>query len=270
MSFQEVKINNQGGALNLFTHNGVFHADEVSAIALLEVFGLRINVIRVPHKTESFPDTAFVVDIGKKFDGIRLFDHHQNKGGKSSAGLIWDYIGENESYRKISKLVKLIDSNDVGEVAAEPFEFSNMVSCYNSDTVWDDSTQAGAFRKAVEFAKTVFQSYKNMQEKIDATEVLIQKALPFKNFENVLFLGDFIPFWNVQINGIKRPEINAVVWKDNGVWKVQIPPTKPGKMDLNGSAFTSDKTMQFVHANGFFAVADSEEIMYEFLKKQTL
>ena len=74
------------------THNKMFHADEVTAIALLEVFtDFEIEVQRVDHDTKDFSKYDFVIDIGKKFDGIKYFDHHQFKGGKSSAGLIWDY-----------------------------------------------------------------------------------------------------------------------------------------------------------------------------------
>ena len=115
------------------THNKMFHADEVTAIALLEVFtDFEIEVQRVDHDTKDFSKYDFVIDIGKKFDGIKYFDHHQYKGGKSSAGLIWDYIGLNEEYPKLSKLVDLVDRNDVGIEKAKPFEYSSFIKCYNT------------------------------------------------------------------------------------------------------------------------------------------
>ncbi len=76
------------------THNKMFHADEITAIALLELFtDYKIEVERVNHDTKDFSKYDFVIDIGKTFDGKKYFDHHQYKGGKSSAGLIWDYSG---------------------------------------------------------------------------------------------------------------------------------------------------------------------------------
>ena len=73
------------------THNKIFHADEVTAIALLEIFtDYQIEVYRVAHETQDFSKYDFVIDIGKVFDGVNHFDHHQYKGGKSSPGLIWD------------------------------------------------------------------------------------------------------------------------------------------------------------------------------------
>ena len=115
------------------THNKMFHADEIAAIALLEIFtDYDIEVKRVNHDTEDFSKYDFVIDIGKTFDGKKYFDHHQYKGGKSSAGLIWDYIGLNKQYPKISKLIDLIDRNDVGTEKAKPFEFSSLIKCYNT------------------------------------------------------------------------------------------------------------------------------------------
>ena len=73
------------------THNKMFHADEVTAIALLQVFkDFEIEVERICHDSKDFSKYDFVIDISKTFDGKKYFDHHQYKGGKSSAGLIWD------------------------------------------------------------------------------------------------------------------------------------------------------------------------------------
>ena len=101
--------------LNIATHNKIFHADEVTAVALLRLFtDDEIIVHRVDHDTEDFTPYDMVIDISKQFDGDKYFDHHQNKGGKSSAGLIWEYLGVEEDYPKISKLISLVDDNDVG------------------------------------------------------------------------------------------------------------------------------------------------------------
>ncbi|MAD41902.1 MAG: hypothetical protein CL623_05870 [Arcobacter sp.] len=114
----------------IITHNKTFHADEVAAVALLKVFtNENIIVNRVDHNTTDFSNCDLVIDIGKKFDGVKYFDHHQYKGGKSSAGLIWDYLDLNDKYPKISKLIDLIDKNDTGVQKAKPFEFSSLIKC---------------------------------------------------------------------------------------------------------------------------------------------
>lgn len=91
----------------IVTHNGVMHADEVAACALIKLFvDGNIDVQRVPHNAElSDADIDFVIDIGREFDGRTKFDHHQCRGGKASAGLIWSHIGLQDRYEKITALV---------------------------------------------------------------------------------------------------------------------------------------------------------------------
>ena len=134
------------------THNKMFHADEITAIALLEVFtDFEIEVQRVDHDTKDFSKYDFVIDIGKKYDGIKYFDHHQYKGGKSSAGLIWDYLSINKQYPNISKLIDLVDRNDVGIEKAKPFEYSSLIKCYNSRNIISEE-QDNQFNQAIDFA----------------------------------------------------------------------------------------------------------------------
>ena len=77
---------------------------------LLEIFtNFEREVERVNHDTNDFFKYDFVIDISKTFDGKKHFDHHQYKGGKSSAGLIWDYIGLNKQYPKMLFLLKQSD-----------------------------------------------------------------------------------------------------------------------------------------------------------------
>jgi len=58
------------------------HADEVTAIALLKVFtDDEIIVKRINHNTIDYDKYDMVIDMGRKFDGVKYFDHHQNIGG---------------------------------------------------------------------------------------------------------------------------------------------------------------------------------------------
>ena len=110
--------------LKIATHNGIFHADEVTAIALIKLFITdNYKIYRIPHDTKDFSKFDIVIDIGRKFDGKKFFDHHQYKGGKSSAGLIWSYIGFEDKYSEISKFIKIVDDNDVGAIKAKKFNF---------------------------------------------------------------------------------------------------------------------------------------------------
>jgi Uncharacterized conserved protein related to MYG1 family len=78
------------------THDGAFHADEVTACALLVVFDLvdedKIVRTRDPSK---LAECEYVCDVGGEYDPSRkLFDHHQADyvGRLSSAGMILHYL----------------------------------------------------------------------------------------------------------------------------------------------------------------------------------
>lgn len=254
------------------THNKTFHADEITAIALLEIFtDYEIKVERVDHNSTNFSKYDFVIDISKKFDGKKYFDHHQNKGGKSSAGLIWDYIGLNTKYPKISKLIDLVDRNDVGIEKAKPFEYSSMIKCFNTNSLLS-LKQEKAFYKAIDFAKTILLSYKDMEDKIVAAKDIVSNSYYFNDNCKIIELKEFTPHWSTFINGKTRPEIKAVVWEDEDekCWKVKIPPKRLGSFDLNGKALNKDESMVFVHSCGHFAIAKDETTMKKYLSSNKI
>ncbi|MEA3512991.1 MAG: MYG1 family protein [Campylobacterota bacterium] len=252
------------------THNKIFHADEVTAIALLKIFTEdEIVVHRVDHDIDDFTKYDMVIDIGKKFDGVKHFDHHQYKGGKSSAGLIWEYLGFEDEYPKISKLIKLVDDNDVGIAKAKPFEYSSLLKCYNTSKI-TSKEQDEAFTRAVKFAMTVLNSMADLEEELQAVQNIVAESFVFNNNPKILELNRFTPHWTTYINGELAPQIKAVVWEDEEEknYKVKIPPKYLGSFELNGKALVQDSSMEFVHSSGHFAIAKDEDTMKQFLKNQ--
>jgi len=255
--------------MKIATHKGIFHADEVTAIALLKVFTENtIEVSRLDHNTEDFSSFDMVVDIGKKLDNTKYFDHHQYKGGKSSAGLLWDYIGVQEDYHKISKLIKMVDDNDTGVTKAEPFEYSSLIKCYNHQDIHSQA-QEKQFEKAVKFAQTIIISLKEAQEAMEEAKEIVANSFLFDHNPAILELPRFTSHWTSYINGELTPHIKAVVWEDEeeSTYKVKIPPKRLGSFDLNGKPLPQDDSMKFVHSAGFFAIAPDEESMKRYLKK---
>jgi len=255
--------------LNIATHNKIFHADEVTAIALLRTFtDDEIVVSRVDHDTTDFSAYDMVIDIGRKFDGEKYFDHHQHKGGKSSAGLIWDYLELADQYPKISKLIKMVDDNDVGISKAKPFEYSSLTKCFKHKDIYAVE-QDIAFEKAVDFAMTVLSSMKDLAEALQDAKTIVSNSFVFNNNPSILELSSFTPHWTSYINGKVTPNIKAVVWEDEQEenWKVKITSKRIGTFDLHGKALIQDESMEFVHSNGHFAVAKDEETMKVYLAK---
>jgi len=258
--------------LNIATHNKIFHADEVTAVALLKIFTEdEIIVHRVDHDTENFSNYDMVIDISKQFDGDKYFDHHQNKGGKSSAGLIWEYLGFQEDYPKISKLIRLIDDNDVGIQKAKPFEYSNLLKCFNHSKI-HSKEQDVQFSKAVDFAMTVLNSMAEYAESLHLAKDIIRDSFMFDDNESILQLSSFTPHWGTHINAKETPHIKAVVWEDEEEknWKVRIPAKRLGSFDLHGKELLPDESMKFIHSSGHFAIAKDEETLKEYLKKQKI
>lgn len=256
--------------MKIATHNRTMHADEVTAIALLKVFtDNNISIDRVEHNTVDFSGYDIVIDISKKFDGIKYFDHHQYEGGKSSAGLIWDYIGLNKQYPKISRFIDAIDQHDVGIKKAKEFEYSNLIKVFNNLSLSQEE-QFIQFEKAVDFAITVIESMKDIQDEVKKAKSIVNNSYNFNSNPKVIELDMFTPHWGVYINGILTPNINAVVWEDpiDNTWKIKIPPKRLGSYDLNGKKLKQCHTMNFVHSAGHFAIAKDEKTMQQFVKNQ--
>ena len=84
-------------------HDGVFHSDEVLAIALLRIAapeGSQVSVIR-SRLPKDWERADYVIDVGGRYDGRKWFDHHMPHGAGvrpngipySAFGLMWNHIG---------------------------------------------------------------------------------------------------------------------------------------------------------------------------------
>lgn len=90
--------------IRIVTHDGVFHTDELLAVATLELYldGKPHEIIRT--RDRAIIDSAdYVVDVGGVYDhATHRYDHHQGGGAGarengipySSFGLVWKHYGE--------------------------------------------------------------------------------------------------------------------------------------------------------------------------------
>ena len=159
--------------MKLYTHDGVFHADEVFAsVVLLKIFNQdrieRVSFISNEVKEMEEKGEAIVYDIGggrydhhqKGGNGYRVIDEEENpKGFYSSFGLIWREFGQEYCQKvlvnsiatliydiNIEELSSIIDSTfvsgidaiDTGEYKTEKgsvriLNVSNIISLCNKD-----------------------------------------------------------------------------------------------------------------------------------------
>jgi uncharacterized UPF0160 family protein len=175
----------------IVTHSGKFHADDVWAVAVLDIVfpGCTLVRTRDPQKVH---EADFAVDVGGIWDAqTGRFDHHQKgfEGARqsgvvyASAGLVWKEHGAHcvariaerhagydisaEQAQKIaygidSDLVQYLDMSDTGAARNAPggYGLSAVISGFNP--TWIDEQQAGdvaaademrlqRFRRAMEF-----------------------------------------------------------------------------------------------------------------------
>lgn len=145
-------------------HDGTFHADEVTACALLILFDLvDIKHIVRTREPELLANCEYVCDVGGIYDPEKkLFDHHQvtYKGELSSAGMILLYLKDrkilsDEEYELFNhSLVYGVDAHDNGRAPQESgfCSFSHVIANFNpSSYEASEQQQKEAFSQALHF-----------------------------------------------------------------------------------------------------------------------
>ena len=140
--------------MKVATHPGNFHADDVFAVAVLQLVHGDLEVVRT--RDDAGADVR--VDIGGRSDpATGDFDHHQ-KGGAgerengiryASFGLVWRAVGERvaggeEAAASVDeRLVQGVDANDTGQTISKalvddirPMTVSGVVAAMNPS--WDE------------------------------------------------------------------------------------------------------------------------------------
>ncbi|MBA3817067.1 MAG: MYG1 family protein, partial [Parachlamydiaceae bacterium] len=147
------------------THDGTFHADEVTACALLLLFDLidRECIVRTRQHDE-LVRCEYVCDVGGVYDPERkLFDHHQveYQGSMSSAGMILlhlfqsNIISLKEREFLENSLIIGVDAHDNGKELHSNgvCTYSHIISNFTPIShEADDKQQDEAFFRALEFA----------------------------------------------------------------------------------------------------------------------
>lgn len=227
------------------THDGTFHADEVTACALLEFFGL-IDHDKI-KRTRSFEDLAvceYVCDVGGIFDpSQKRFDHHQAeyKGPLSSAGMILEYLRNSGVLKQKefefinNSLVRGVDAHDNGKDPQIPgfCTFSQVIS--NFTPIHYDAPpneQDAAFFAAESFTvghiRRLWERYQYNQS---CREVVSQAMADYRD---CLIFEKAIPWMDAffELDGDRHPA-RFVIMPSGKCWKLRgIPPSSDDKMKV--------------------------------------
>lgn len=226
-------------------HSGSFHADEVTAAALLVLHDLvdKKGIVRT-RKLEELEQFEFVCDVGGIYDPrIKRFDHHQAdyKGSLSSAGMVLLYLKEQgiidshlyDIYNK--SLVFGVDAHDNGVAKFEmgTTSFSQVVSNflpidYNSS----DAEMDAAFFEALDFAFGHLGRLWKRSVYISNCKILVEKAM--KEAGPALVFDASIPWIDnfFDLGGQSHPA-QFVIMPSGSHWKLRgIPPSIHERMKV--------------------------------------
>lgn len=227
------------------THDGTFHADEVTACALLLLFGL-IDKDKIIRSRDSaiLGQCEYVCDVGGVWDPEKkLFDHHQvdYQGSMSSAGMVLLYLKNqdiitSQAYEFFNhSLVLGVDAHDNGLEPLSPgyCSFSNLVSNFTPIQYDVDSgTQNEAFLKALDFVyhhlDRLWKRYIYMQSCRNLVSQTMNKKQKYLLFDQPVPWIDLF----FEMNGLHHPALFVIM--PAGVhWKLRaIPPTIEERMKV--------------------------------------
>jgi uncharacterized UPF0160 family protein len=276
------------------THDGSFHADEVTACALLLLCDCidRDKIVRTRNPLE-FEHLEYVCDVGGIFNPlIKRFDHHQveYQGYLSSAGMILEYLEESEILSKElaeffrKTVIKGIDDIDNGLV--EPLyghtSFSQVIASFvpvHYDAPLDEyDTQ---FFKALDFVlqfliriRAKYQYALECKESVleemkkNAPCLIFDTPIPWMEtfFEND---GDFHPAQFVMMPSQNHWKLRAIPpsFQERMQVRKPLPLAWAGLLDEDLKKVSGISGAIFCHKGRFISVFETKEDALIALKK---
>ena len=227
------------------THDGSFHADEVTACALLLLFHLieKDKIVR-SRNPQVLAACEYVCDVGGIYDAdAKYFDHHQAdyQGLLSSAGMVLQYLKTKgflspQEYLFFNNMLVIgVDAHDNGR-DPPPLghaSFSHVISTFNPiQHNASREEQNAAFWHALDF---VLGYLKRMRERFAYTESCRESvARSMAEGKDCLLFDENIPWLELffELNGVDHPAL-FVIMPSGTQWKLRgIPPSYQQKMQV--------------------------------------
>lgn len=248
---------------SVLTHDGVFHADEVLAVALLEVFSEGTAIVTRARGVKS-DNFLFVIDVNGQYVAEQgLFDHHQferdnPKYGKSSAGLVWDYIQTqtgvtSELYKSLDRLIREVDDQDTGVKKQEANHFCNLISGFNSDAIYK-SSQELAFYDALSVAHKIVSNLKRQDERRQE-EVLTAENAHIEMIDGVrIAILEDADRWVPSVLFIGSADLVVQYSSDEHLYVINTVPLEKGSYDTKFKLEEREHhDIVFTHKAGFIS-----------------
>jgi len=227
------------------THDGGFHADDVTACALLLHFGMidKRNIIR-SRDLKVLQRCEYVCDVGGVFDGSeKRFDHHQSDytGHYSSAGMTLNYLfesGEIDASLYDFFRYNLIDGVDAIDIGAyQPpmglATYSQVIAAFMPPSYEaTESELMEAFYLAVDFACAHLKRIVARFEELARCKKTVCDCM--KISKDCLYFEHPMPWIEAFFaNGGDDHPAKYIIMPARGKWKLRgIPPTLSERMKV--------------------------------------
>lgn len=227
------------------THDGTFHADEITACALLLLFNLidEDKIIRT-RDSKLLANCEYVCDVGGVYDPEKkLFDHHQAdyQGPLSSAGMVLRYLkakqimtsNEYEFFNR--SLVMGVDAHDNGKDPLIPgyCSFSNVISNYTP--IRHDCEEEEYDKTFFHALKFVVEHLKRLRERFEYTQSCREiVASRMAKDRDCLIFDQNLPWLEIffELEGDQHPA-RFVIMPAGHHWKLRgIPPSYQDRMKV--------------------------------------
>src|SRR5215207_6060632 len=280
--------------MQVATHPGNFHADDVFAVAALELVHGPLEVVRT-RDADRQAAAAIRVDVGGHSEpATGNFDHHQKGGAGERAngiryagfGLVWREHGEAlagspEAAAAIDeRIVCGVDANDVGQTLAQPLigdilpmSVSGVIAALNP--AWDEALSGeeedARFAEAVALARGMLERELAGAAAFARARDLVAAAIRRAEDPRVIELDSNMPWREAVVTG--APEALFVIYPKSDGWGSQAVPRELGSFE-NRLSFPADwrgrsgdelvaatgvEDAIFCHAAGFYASAGSRD-----------
>ena len=271
--------------IQVVTHDGIFHADELLACAALSIAYGRDNVAIIRSRDSKVLEVAtqnkdtWVIDVGNSYDPDMLnFDHHMRDfnltnsfGNKlSSFGMVVEaLLGLNfftEVKEPLLKFSNKVDMLDNGIEKAEDLFFLTILNHYSENEVIN-------FYSALETAIAYLRSLINKWKEERIINLRLNDALGNMTEDGIIYHSSYIPV-DERANAI--PEAKLVVYKSKtGTYNIQsvnVGETKDfsvrcpapskwlGLRDNELICASGGLPLTFCHVGGFLTVTSTDDL----------
>ena len=268
-------------------HDGVFHADDLLCVALIDYFGGTSHQVVRTRNPEAISKADIACDVG-----LGEFDHHDKERETYPNGVIMAGCGkvarwlatqpeanlteEELELLKIKALyaVESLDNgqnpNDLPNVYPNPFTFVSAMNALDSEGGIYSAKQTEAFMTCLAMVEKVLDRImKAIREEL-RNQKLLKECISSREESAIVVMPNFIKGWQNGIIGYNKEcdesrIIKLVVFPGKGQsWNLQVVPKTTSFTDRSSWVNIPEKVaeiegFEFRHAAAFMAVFNNKD-----------